>query len=750
MNKPLLFSLFISAIMLSSMQTSASASSELTNSPEVLRPNASLFDSIKNPIEFLRMLNSLESANFTDDTVYFSSTSFSNTYEIPLQSSETLRIRFDPEEARNRLLLIINHLEDINSTILIPAWDLAEDYWTNATFWSDVTIEKSTFETSIEEVNLFNFRKYFTLMTLIASAPTSMNELSPEVTLASYEEIVVTINFVENLPIDERTRYIRIELWKLFDFDPLALLWIGYDSSIIDVTNIIGYKDIKIKFTLFLKRLQLAYGGLAETDEPILITQEVVTDITKQVTVTGGRLTILYDPDRSVIESMESIRDNISLDTQPFTGDETFTFATQYHVTETIWGDISVLNPFTNNERYSIFGNLPANLEIREAINAFWMKAIGPIYSKIQTYLNPQTIQNIQRLQPVKSAWSDFEVSMMKIDNLDFAKLPNGFLTIKNLNFTYITHNAQGLYAYNDTNDNNIMDVGIRTDALSTSDYYTNTSEAVGRVIFLGFEDRTYQRPTTENDVLSFGRSVTNVNATIIPFGKSVDLAIANETSNTVHNVDEIGTNFHFSVDGTTSNLKYDYIMGDWTENEELEGLSLTHIITTTVIDLQSSKQINQIVDEDQTALDPTADTDKIRKLRFNSGTELDFEVKLDEIPYLWDGTTTETAYGMLIPLNFMNFFGSIMTTNGEMIRSFTLSIYTKRYAYAISYPIWDGKSIVHDPVFSVVSGDSEETEWTDGEDTSKTGVPGFELITLLALPIVYGYKRYENKNKLK
>jgi len=201
---------------------------------------------------------------------------------------------------------------------------------------------------------------------------------------------------------------------------------------------------------------------------------------------------------------------------------------------------------------------------------------------------------------------------------------------------------------------------------------------------------------------------------------------------------------FHYSINENNSvELKFDYLLGEWSDTERLEGLSFNQIFTTTVVD--SKKTVWRREDGNEIS-DDIENSTKVSKMRFGaSGIQPFGEIRLDEIPYTWDGSESVTAVGQLLPVNLITLIFGRISSESDHITGVMKSVSRRTYLYSISYPKWGGKSIAHDPAF-VASGGGTGAEDTD----TAGGIPGFEFSSLfiafsvLAVPVIIK-KRKQN-----
>ncbi|MHA1975070.1 MAG: hypothetical protein ACTSW1_18945, partial [Candidatus Hodarchaeales archaeon] len=237
----------------------------------------------------------------------------------------------------------------------------------------------------------------------------------------------------------------------------------------------------------------------------------------------------------------------------------------------------------------------------------------------------------------------------------------------------------------------------------------------------------------------------TNVEGLLQPIGKNQDISILNNTEE-IHTIDEVSTLFHFSVDNSDGSvaLKFDYVIGEWDNADELQGLSLNQMLSTTVVDAKRKKVFNWKAENGSEITNENANSSKVSKFRFADAQELFGEVRLDDIPYYWGDNATEVnAVGELIPMNLIDVVYGSISSEGDAVRAIKGTTQRKTFLYSVSYPKWDGLRIVHDPAYVVSGGEG-------GSSDDGTGViPGFEYTAVLfALPLIALVNVYRRKRR--
>jgi hypothetical protein len=450
-------------------------------------------------------------------------------------------------------------------------------------------------------------------------------------------------------------------------------------------------------------------------------------------------VTIFYDKDRSVLETFETIKENRTVSTQPFTGDEIFTNVFMSLVKDKVTGGYRIINQWRFEDRSS--GELLRRF-IELLSSRTWL------ISELQYLLRLPNVNLMSALSAPSQSLSatptepkilergTFEISQLRIDKLDLTRIGNN-LIVKEYDYTYLEHHLLGTLIYNDTNENGYMDLGVNKLEIGDNSiaYPNRGDEALYRFDMKDIASRTYSRPITTDNVLEFGSNFTDVSGYLQPLERNQDISLFNVSTDELHSIDEVSTLFHFEVDNDLGrvDLKFDYIIGEWSNAAYLSGLSLNQLMGTTVFDAQNRRTI-QWRDENNDSVEPdNENSTRVSRFRFADATAEFAEIRLDDIQYLWDQTEWVTAIGQLIPLSLIDVAYGAISSEADMIRSMRAEVSRKTYIYSISYPKWDGKEILHDPAYAVMAGSgSEDTDDPNG------GIPGFEFFAFfLAIPVL-------------
>ena len=522
---------------------------------------------------------------------------------------------------------------------------------------------------------------------------------------------------------DSVERNISLPLGKI-----IALLNISVERMKTDVS-------IEPGTVTFMQQLLTQLGNHTE----IRIYNKVTSDAVINSYRERKAVTIFYDKDRSVLDTFETIRENGTVSSQPFTGDEILTNVFMSLVQDKVTGSYQIMNQweFEDGSSGELLRKFIEQLSTRNWLSKELQYLFRMPNINIMSALSaPSQLLSATPAEPKILERGTFEISQLKIDKLDLARVGEN-LVVKEYDYTYLEHHLLGTLVYNDTNENGYMDLGVNTIGIADTSlaYPTIGDEALYRFDMKDITDRSYSRPLTTENVLEFGSNFNDVSGYLQPLERNQDISLFNVSTEELHTIDEVSTLFHFEVDNELGrvDLKFDYIIGEWSNSADLTGLSLNQLMGTTVFDAQKQRTI-QWRDENNADVDPdNENSTRISRFRFSDSTAEFAEIRLDDIQYLWDQTEWVTAIGQLIPLNLIDVAYGSISSEADMIRSMRADASRKTYIYSISYPKWEGKEILHDPAYAVLAG-------TGSEDTDEPAgtIPGFEFLALfVAIPIL-------------
>ena len=488
----------------------------------------------------------------------------------------------------------------------------------------------------------------------------------------------------------------------------------------------------------------------------------------KSDNVTSHFVVVLYDPDKSVINAINDIRNNVTLTSQPFDGDEILTTVQLDRTVQSIYGQFAT----RNDARYNNGTMATAFIELGQFMNnhPYIARQIVQGISSISGTTNDTTFQSIRQFvtsssslnktltsaSAVRNVNLGFTVSQLQIHNLDLAKRLNGNVYIKNFNATLVENHALGVTLYNDTNGNGIMDLAMKTvtsnrPGLNETVLPSGSEEAMYRVDFSNAQSTTYNPAKTAtingNQELSFGINSQNVNVLLNPVQQNQDNSFFEDNSSTItQSISQFGLNFHFmpNVTAGTAQVKFDYNMGTWsnvtTSNGiDLNGLSLNQMFLTSISDFSGSHR-TMAINNNNSPVNNNGTAARAGKFVINAGQSPIAQISLDSNPYIYDGTTNETAYGLTLPLLFASYLFGRISTNGQIVNTVIGTANRANYIYSLSYPVWNGNRISNDPTFSMVVTSANTS--SGASSTTTKGLPGFELVGFAVLPVLYFIKK--------
>jgi hypothetical protein len=304
----------------------------------------------------------------------------------------------------------------------------------------------------------------------------------------------------------------------------------------------------------------------------------------------------------------------------------------------------------------------------------------------------------------------------------------------------WMEHYFSGLSVFNDTNDNNIMDLYYHeveydwngdniTDYISREIDY-NTSELVYDFYSTFAELGEIQTPTlNENSQIEWSASLVNVEGDlyefmpypVMPCYEYCDIAVMpyyEEPESIPVSIEELEMVYRFEVSDEAAVLKIDQHIGDFTDPvthepiPELEGLGLTFDYWSSFSSYVISSELSDGTDYSNPESVSNALPAPDGKLLFHEEDELRTSIEFGGT-YLWgkDGGTYDVGTAVM-PMYFYAMdilpaedYASPQPAGeaGIAVADYYWSM--SSYYYSSCYSNWDGYAITHDPIFMVFPG---------------------------------------------
>ncbi|MHA1732938.1 MAG: hypothetical protein ACTSU5_13410 [Promethearchaeota archaeon] len=486
--------------------------------------------------------------------------------------------------------------------------------------------------------------------------------------------------------------------------------------------------------------LPLMTGAKTELDWPaneeLSIWYNISVNVDEKIDVDNKAVVIMWDPDDSVMTQVNRLKNGQLPNAQAFTGNEVFYLVHFLTMNRTLWGnvDIDVTWNYTQN-------GVPVNSSPKfyEFMHEYrfsprfldWVSSSSdiPIYL-LRRFVRPSYHVSVPESDPKTFRQGTFDLGCLKVNAFELHFANGGFGTPSDvkIDLAYSQHHWLGLSVFNDTNGNGYQDVEVKGTAPFL---YTETNETAYRFRAFTVENRTYTAPTVVNNSLVFGIDFNNIDGELVPIDSAEEdkLLENSTTSDMPEHIDKTSFQFNFSVDtaNKSASMKVDYMFGDF-ENQsgavdpKLDGYSLAMNTMFMAFryraGMRTFNSSTRISGDGNTTLSDPERVRRMRQFRFSSGDTVQFENRLDDIPYNW-GTSGEavTAIGQLVPLKLGQVSMGRATMDGNKTVAMGQSISGGVFLYSISYPKWSGQQIVHDPVFTTYVDDlgSAGSSWLSG-----------------------------------
>ncbi|MFW9916828.1 MAG: hypothetical protein ACFFGZ_14580, partial [Candidatus Thorarchaeota archaeon] len=477
-------------------------------------------------------------------------------------------------------------------------------------------------------------------------------------------------------------------------------------------------------------------------------TKTIHTSLTVDREIFAKSILLLWDPDDSTRQAIGMWQQGKRSSGQPFTGDEVLVQLQVGYFQEAFQGSVTSLVQWTlEDDTNATATHEFMNHVLRNPLFRHLLRLRGIPVQQLDFLVGPSvtTIEGSgSRIVPT------LDILQLRLEELLLNTTDN---TLKATSFKTTlqeTHFA-GMFAWNDSNGDGQVDQwlaendsqGYASIASASSSSAPRLpmigpdSELSQRFDFLSVEATSFSQTTPDNEGILFGMYLSNVSGRFVPIAERADVALlARPPTAVAERLSSLNMTFQFSPNTTTREaaLKLSYAFGEWNDTVPLENLGLTLLYTTSFTTFRAESRVQV----GSSPFNPDSlESQQASRIQFQGSNDDEWGfVDLDSEQYLWDETQTHSVLGTVVPLGYGEVTMSASEQGGRVIRETRQSTVARSTVlYGVTYPTWDGKSIVHDPTFSVYSNPPSIVPSEVAEEIKTVLQPG--SIGLVALATV-------------
>ncbi|MFO8020583.1 MAG: hypothetical protein R6U96_18315 [Promethearchaeia archaeon] len=497
-----------------------------------------------------------------------------------------------------------------------------------------------------------------------------------------------------------------------------------------------------------------------------------------------GITLIIWDNDRSFIDAAQKVIDLINKVREAEMNNESVDQEVMEEAASTLsWFLIHINDIFTGDELFVLNPITWQNLELEPYdnynVNRTWHYGNGSVIddddelleswretanetkdSRMQWLLKP----NYNEGEIKETIWTQFTFDLIQlwIKNFEIHIDVSAFLDGEDMNpadafsgcdieFFLFSHHLSGAFLYNDSNGDSVVSVDDYENVTYTDDgenktgQIPTTSEITHRLMLGGVEEFVFQKPRIEDNSISWGLTLDQVNISAIPLGIDLNSYMGSEPNE----LDFMYFGFKFEpkmdnvitgTDGTEmqaarGDVKVEHNFGPWknmsnsTENN-IEGLDMTILYTSTVLHFHLNVENTAADPEDPQALLGQEDyNNETKELQIGNYLSDEVEANLDFVDIAGpkytmsdssdsdnspgDESTDYDATTNTIPVALWTseqeahktYTGENDTVEDDFASDVRVSAEFQVLVYAVCYPDFGentGMGIWHDPTFSV------------------------------------------------
>jgi hypothetical protein len=481
------------------------------------------------------------------------------------------------------------------------------------------------------------------------------------------------------------------------------------------------------------------------------LTRTTHSSLTLDRGIQARSILLLWDPDDSIRQAIEMWRQGKRSTGQSFTGDEVLVQLQVGYFQETLQGSVTSFVQWTlEDDTNATAAHEFMNHVLRTPLVRHLLRLRGIPVQQLDFLFGPSvlTIEGSRsRMYPT------LDILQLRLEEL-LLNTTDSTLKATSFKTTLQETHFVGIFAWNDSNGDGQVDQWLTENdsqgyasGSSTSSSSAprlpmigRDSELSQRFDFLNIESASFSQTTPDNEGILFGMYLSNVSGRFVPIAERADLALLARPATAVdERLSSFNMTFQF-IPNTTSReaaLKLSYAFGEWNDTAPLENLGLTLLYTTSFNTFKAESRV-QVGSE---TFDPdSVQSQQASRIHFQGSDNDEWGfVDLDSEQYLWDEAQTRSVLGTVVPLGYGEVTMSSSEQGGRIIRETRQSTVARSTVlYGVTYPTWDGKSIVHDPTFSVFSNPPSIVPSEVAEEIKTILQPGsIGLIALATIGLV-------------
>jgi hypothetical protein len=505
---------------------------------------------------------------------------------------------------------------------------------------------------------------------------------------------------------------------------------------------------------------ELLNGAITELNghSRLSLARTTSTSFTLDRGIQAKSVLLLWDPDDSARQTIETWRQGQRSTAQPFTGDEILVQVQVGYFQETFQGSVTSLVQWLfedDTNATATWGFMNHVLQNPLFRRLLWRRGI-PV-ERLLFFLGPPILSiegSGSRIYPT------LDILQLRLEEL-LLDTTGDTLNATSFKTTLQETHFAGLFAWNDSNGNGQVDQwlaendsqgyasGAPTSPSSTPrlPMIGPDSELSQRFDFFNVESSSFSQTTSDNEGILFGMHLSNVSGRFVSIAERADAALlVRPTIAVAERFSSLNMTFQFLPNTTTREaaLKLSYAFGECNDTAPLENLGLTLLYVTSFTTFRAESRVQV----GSATFDPdSVQSQQIPRIHFQGSNNDEWGfVDLASEQYLWDETQTHSVLGTVVPLGYGEVTMSPSEQGGRIIREARQSTVARSTVlYGVTYPTWAGHSILHDPTFSVYSGESSFVPSEVPEEIVtilQPGSVGLFVLATIGLAIVLAYQR--------